>query len=172
MAYQNPTCPAPPHRLVPFVYVADVRTSLEFYGLLGFVTRSTLRDNDGRVNWAWAETPGPRKAQLMFSRTWRPIVPGHQDIFFYVYTLNLRTLRDHLLAHGVQDGGPAHASEPAAGEPPRTRTLFAVHHPPYMPQGEFRLHDPDGYCLLIGQLDEPVHGGAEPLCPPTPTIHP
>jgi hypothetical protein len=23
----------------------------------------------------------------------------------------------------------------------------------YMPAGELRIHDPDGYCLLVGQLD-------------------
>jgi hypothetical protein len=30
----------------------------------------------------------------------------------------------------------------------------AIEHPFYMPSGEFRLFDPDGYVLLVGQLDK------------------
>jgi hypothetical protein len=31
-----------------------------------------------------------------------------------------------------------------------------IEHPFYMPAGEFRTADPDGYVLLIGQLDAPA----------------
>lgn len=157
-------CPSPAHRLVPFVYVADVEATLAFYALLGFACRSILRDADGRASWAWAETTAAAlhrgRAQVMFSRAWRPIVPGNQDIFFYLHTLNLKFLREHLLANGVRDGGGPTAWETAPGVERATRTLFGIHHPVYMPGGEFRVHDPDGYCLMIGQLDEPVHGDA------------
>ena len=149
------------HRVVPFVYVADIEATLRFYALLGFEMRSILRDQDGRASWAWAETKrgGSRGvvAQLMFSRTWRPIVPGNQDMFFYMYTLDLHALRRHLLAHGVRDGGGPTDWETPEGAARATSTLFAIQHPPYMPAGEFRLHDPDGYCILVGQLDEPIH---------------
>lgn len=149
------------HRSVPFVYVADIETTLTFYALLGFETCEIMRDPDGRPNWAWVQTgPGGSRgvvAQLMFSRTWRPIVPGNQDMFLYMYTLNLQSLRRHLLAHGVRDGGgPTDWETPERG-PRLTNALFAIHHPPYMPAGEFRIHDPDGYCILVGQLDEPIH---------------
>ncbi len=150
------------HRCVPFVYVADIETSLAFYALLGFEAREIMRDPDGRPNWAWAETRqgGSRGslAQLMFSRSWRPIVPDHQDIFFYMYTLDLLALRQHLLAHGVRDGGGPTDWETPKGSPRAANTLFAIHHPAYMPSGEFRIHDPDAYCILLGQLDEPFHG--------------
>ncbi len=149
------------HRCVPFVYVADIEATLGFYALLGFESCEVLRDPDGRANWAWAQTPPGGScgvvAQIMFSRTWRPIVPAQQDMFFYMYTLDLRGLRSHLLAHGVRDGGGATAWDLPEGAPRAARTLFAIHHPPYMPAGEFRLHDPDGYCILVGELDEPVH---------------
>ncbi len=149
------------HRLVPFVYVAGIESTLAFYSLLGFAAREILRDADGRPNWAWVETrPGGTRgvvAQLMFSRTWRPIVPGQQDIFFYMYTLDLSALRRRLLSNGVNDGGGPTAWDLPEGTPRAARTLFAIHHPPYMPAGEMRVHDPDGYCILIGQLDEPIH---------------
>jgi hypothetical protein len=32
-------------------------------------------------------------------------------------------------------------------------TVSEVTYPPYMPKGEVRVDDPDGYCLLIGQED-------------------
>ena len=149
------------HRVVPFVYVTDIETTLRFYALLGVEMRSILRDPDGRSNWAWAETkPGGSRdiiAQLMFSRTWRPIVPGNQDMFFYMYTLDLLALRRHLLVNGVRDGGGPTDWETPEGASRATSTLFAIHHPSYMPAGEFRIHDPDGYCILVGQLDEPIH---------------
>ncbi|MCC6968685.1 MAG: hypothetical protein IT434_00550 [Phycisphaerales bacterium] len=149
------------HRSVPFIYVADIDATCAFYALLGFETLEILRDADGRPNWAWAQTKsgGSRSvvAQLMFSRTWRPILPGNQDIFLYMYSLDLPGLRRHLLDAGVRDGGDATAWDLPAGSPRAARTLFAIHHPPYMPAGEFRLHDPDGYCILVGELDEPVH---------------
>jgi len=31
--------------------------------------------------------------------------------------------------------------------------VSAITHPAYMPKGEVRVDDPDGYCLLIGQVD-------------------
>ena len=157
-------CPSPAHRLVPFMYVADVEATLAFYALLGFECRSILRDKDGCANWAWAETTSAAlhrgRAQVMFSRTGRPIVPGNQDIFFYLHSLNLKFLREHLLASGVKDGGAATVWEVPGGVERARRTLFGIQYPVYMPGGEFRVHDPDGYCVLIGQLDEPVHGDA------------
>lgn len=35
----------------------------------------------------------------------------------------------------------------------RVVTVSLITHPPYMPEGEFRIDDPDGYCLLVGQSD-------------------
>jgi hypothetical protein len=31
-----------------------------------------------------------------------------------------------------------------------------IHHPHYMPAGEIRVVDPDGYVLLVGQLGDLV----------------
>lgn len=29
--------------------------------------------------------------------------------------------------------------------------VFGLVHPKYMPAGEFHIHDPDGYSVLVGQ---------------------
>jgi hypothetical protein len=54
-----------------------------------------------------------------------------QAVLFYFYSPDLSALREHLLASGVQVSG--------------------ITYPEYMPKGEIRVEDPDGYVLLIGQ---------------------
>jgi len=54
-----------------------------------------------------------------------------QGIFLYLYTPDVNALYAELETAGLNPGG--------------------LHNPPYMPAGEFRLSDPDGYVLLIGQ---------------------
>ena len=34
------------------------------------------------------------------------------------------------------------------------RVVFEVYHPNHMKDGELRVADPDGYCLLVGQIAE------------------
>ena len=63
--------------------------------------------------------------------------------------------------------GTGGLGEPEGGLPPGERdpqrdfdrcpdrlAIFSLTRPFYMPNGEVRVHDPDGYCLLIGQLSE------------------
>jgi hypothetical protein len=50
---------------------------------------------------------------------------------FYLYSPDLIALREHLLAVGVK--------------------VLPITYPEYMPKGEIREEDPDGYVLLIGQ---------------------
>jgi hypothetical protein len=116
--------------LVPIAHVADVARSIEFYRQLGFETRSTL-EPDGQLVWAWLESG---KAHLMLSRSARPMNPGAQDVIFYLYAPDVAAYRADLEARGIKVG--------------------PVTYPPYMPEGEFRIDDPDGYCLLVGQSDE------------------
>jgi hypothetical protein len=111
-------------------HVADVARSIEFYRLLGFETRSTFAPEDKTV-WAWL-TNG--KAHLMVNLGNGPINSGEQAVLFYLYTSNVAAYRDELSTLGVKVG--------------------AITYPFYMPEGELRLEDPDGYVLLIGQSDE------------------
>jgi hypothetical protein len=116
--------------LVPIAHVADVARSIDFYRQLGFAVRNTLK-NDDQLVWAWLANG---KAHLMLSRSARPMNPGAQDVLFYLYAHDVDAYRAELAALGVKVG-------------PLT-------YPPYMPEGEFRIDDPDGYCLLVGQTDE------------------
>jgi hypothetical protein len=54
------------------------------------------------------------------------------------------------LAGGLRDAGTyTGAATPSDGP----RTVFAISHPSHMPAGELRIADPDGYVILIGQLN-------------------
>jgi hypothetical protein len=116
--------------LVPIAHVADVARAIAFYGQLGFETRSTLTPVDTLV-WAWLQNG---KAHLMLSRSARPMTPGEQSVLFYLYAADVVAYRNELAERGI--------------------TVSPITHPFYMPQGEFRIDDPDGYCLLVGQSDE------------------
>jgi hypothetical protein len=112
-------------RLIPFVHVADVQRSIDFYELLGFGVRDTY-EHDGRLDWAALTSV---QAQLMLARASAPVDPRQQAVLFYLYAADLDGLRDHLLASGV------HVGEIVDGSPG--------------PEREMRLADPDGYCLMI-----------------------
>ncbi|MGH2967954.1 MAG: VOC family protein [Solirubrobacteraceae bacterium] len=128
--------PAPPRvpvsNLVPFAHVADVERSVAFYRLLGFATRHTY-EPDGRLVWAFMEN---ERAALMLARAEAPIRAREQAVLFYLYARDLVGLRDHLVAHGVTPG-PGEITDGSPG-----------------PRQEMRVTDPDGYCLMIAQIDE------------------
>jgi predicted lactoylglutathione lyase len=108
-------------------HVEDVQRSIVFYARLGFETKITL-SSQGKLTWAWLRSG---KAHLMIVRSARPMNPDAQDVLFYLYAAAVAAYREHLAAQGVRVG--------------------PLSHPEYMLEGEFRIDDPDGYCLLIGQ---------------------
>jgi hypothetical protein len=55
-------------------------------------------------------------------------------VLFYLYALDLVGLRDHLVARGLTPG------EIVDGRPG--------------PRREMRVTDPDGYCLMVAQVDD------------------
>jgi ketosteroid isomerase-like protein/catechol 2,3-dioxygenase-like lactoylglutathione lyase family enzyme len=123
--------PAEPVRdLIPFVHVADVERSVAFYGLLGFVVTDTHRV-DGRLDWAALQSVG---AELMLALAGEPIHPGLQAVLFYLYAEDLRALQQHLRAHGVKVGAICDGSPG--------------------PRQEMRLRDPDGYVLMIAEIED------------------
>ena len=124
--------PAPPvvSGLVPFVHVADVERSVAFYALLGLEVRDTFAP----CGWlAWASV-GNEDAALMLAHASKPVEPDRQAVLFYLYARDLAGLREHLVAHGLTPG------EIVDGSPG--------------PRQELRLIDPDGYCLMIAQIDD------------------
>jgi hypothetical protein len=74
--------------LVPMAHVADVRKSIEFYQLLGFEVKNTF-EHEGQLQWAWLQNGG---AGLMLARSARPMNAGAQDILFYMYAPECRSL--------------------------------------------------------------------------------
>lgn len=122
--------PAPVRGLIPFVHVVDVQRSVAFYELLGFVVCNTYRA-ENRLDWAALESGG---AKLMLAHADEPVDPGQQGALFYLYADDLRALQQHLRGHGVKVGGICDGSPG--------------------PSQEMRLRDPDGYVLMIAQIED------------------
>ena len=120
--------------LVPMLHVADVERSAAFYRLLGFEIGNHVPPA-GPMHWAWMYAPGvpdwKRGPNLMLARSECAIEASTQGVLFYLYAADLPALRSALISKGVD-----------AGE---------IVYPEYLPNGEFRLQDPDGYTLMIGQ---------------------
>jgi hypothetical protein len=116
-----------PKNLVALAYVADVRASMAFYQLLGFEVGNTHAPHgESEPVWAAMERGS---AALMLSRSSGPIDPEQQGVLFYLYFDDIAGVHAALLEKGL-----------AVGE---------MSYPFYCPKGEFRLTDPDGYCLML-----------------------
>lgn len=145
---------------VPMVHVSDVDLSVEFYARLGFYCDSRFSDEAGKTYYAAIRT---QQAELMLVRASDQIDPAQQAVLFYMYCDDVQALRKHLRETGLPDAGVA-PSEPDYSEQ-RLRELqkatskdrfklaavFEISFPHYMQEGEVRIHDPDGYVILVGQ---------------------
>jgi ribosomal protein S18 acetylase RimI-like enzyme len=116
--------------LVPFVHVADIDRSLAFYGALGFAVCDAFPPA-GPPDWVSLES---RQARLMLARASEPVDPGAQAVLFYLYAPHLDGLRDHLIELG-HEPGPIVDGTPG-------------------PEREMRVTDPDGYSLMVAQVDD------------------
>ena len=114
--------------------MADVERSIEFYRLLGFEVGNSV-PKVGPRQWVWLYCPEAenwrRGANLMVNRSGRALNPSAQDVLFYLYASNLVALRNGLLEKNVK--------------------VSAISYPEYLPKGEFRMEDPDGYTLMVAQ---------------------
>ena len=116
--------------LIPFAHAADIDASVAFYERLGFEVRDTYRPGE-RLNWAFLQAG---HARLMLARADAPIAAAAQAVLFYLYSRDLFGLRERLLLAGtdvgeIRDGTPG-------------------------PRLEMRLEDPDGYVLMIAQIED------------------
>jgi hypothetical protein len=121
-------------RLVPFVRVVDVERSVGFYQHLGFIVEDVARYRDS-LSWASLQSEG---AEIMLEGTYGPSDPDRQRVEFYLYSHDLAALRDQLLRAGIEagqieDGSPG-------------------------PREEMRVTDPDGYVLMIAQIEQRKDG--------------
>ena len=117
--------------LVPMAHVADVAASIAWYEKLGFKAENTLVPQGRPMQWAYLRNGG---AQLMIVRSARPMNPGAQDVLFYLYAQGVAAYREKLISIGL--------------------TPSELSFPPYAKHGEFRIDDPDGYCLLVGDTEQ------------------
>jgi catechol 2,3-dioxygenase-like lactoylglutathione lyase family enzyme len=119
------------------IHVADVERSVNFYRLLGFEVGNKVPPT-GPMHWAWLYAPQAadwkRGPNLMLTRSPCAIDAESQEVLFYLYALDLKATRQALVTSGI-----------SAGE---------IGFPEYLPQGEFRVVDPDGYTLMIAQSGE------------------
>lgn len=114
--------------LVAYAHVADVQRSIDFYAYLGFSATEVTLDDDGVTVWALLASGSGR---LMVAQADAEIEPRAQTVLFYLFTPDVAALREELEREGVPVG--------------------EIDHPEYMPNGVFRMADPDGYVLLIAQ---------------------
>lgn len=137
MTDSSPTETAPITALVPMIHVLDMERSVEFYRLLGFEI-GNYQPRAGPMHWAWMYAPKApdwkRGPNLMLTRSECAIDVESQEVLFYLYAADLPALRQRLLGAGIK-----------AGE---------ISHPEYLPEGEFRVGDPDGYTLMIAQAGD------------------
>ena len=128
---------APISAVVPYLQVAEVERSVEFYRLLGFEV-GNRQPKEGKIGWAWLYQPGApdwkRGANLMLECAEEPIDAKAQRALLYLYAEDLEALHAQLRAAGVKVGNIAY--------------------PFYLPKCEFRTFDPDGYVVNIGQKFE------------------
>lgn len=116
--------------LVAFAHVADVERSAAFYAGLGFkVANTVVPEGHAAPVWAWLES---EKANLMVGLASGPVDASQQAVLFYLYFDDIKQTRATLVSLGY-----------ACGE---------IRYPFYMPGGEFRLEDPDGYVLMLAQI--------------------
>ena len=123
--------PEPLQRLVPLAHVASVPRSIAFYQKLGFSVIHSMSSAEfgAEPHWAFLKSGG---AELMIALATAPVDPEQQAILFYLYVNDIAAFHMELKNAGL--------------------LISEVTHPDHMPAGEFRTADPDGYCLLIGQL--------------------
>jgi catechol 2,3-dioxygenase-like lactoylglutathione lyase family enzyme len=112
-------------------HVTDVARSVAWYAKLGFVAEHSWTPEGQPMQWAHLRSGG---ADLMLVRSDRPMNPGAQDVLFYLYTEGVAAYRENLIAQGLTPG--------------------ELGFPFYAKHGEFRIDDPDGYCLLVGDTEQ------------------
>jgi hypothetical protein len=115
------------------VHVGNVQRSIDFYYHLGFVTVSVYKYR-GQPAWAELRSDG---AEVMVT-TGEAIDQAGQGVLFYLYSHDLAALREQLITAGISAG------EIVDGTPG--------------PRQEMRLTDPDGYVLMVAQI-EPAEAG-------------
>ena len=136
-AVAQPQSNAPIKALVPMIRVSDVERSATFYQLLSFQIGNYVPREASPMHWAWLYQPAAPNwktgANLMLVRG-ETKLEGEPPVVLYLYAADLIALRQQLIDGGIKVG--------------------SIVYPWYLPKGEFELHDPDGYTVMVGQSDD------------------
>jgi catechol 2,3-dioxygenase-like lactoylglutathione lyase family enzyme len=116
----------------PLMHVAEIERSIAFYRKLGFVVVDT--DRGEPLGWARLHCEG---GAVMLLRAEEPVDGAAQAVSLTMYTEDLPAMRAQLLAEGVE--------------------VPAIAYPEYLPKGEVRLRDPDGYGVGIVHWSDAEH---------------
>jgi hypothetical protein len=116
-----------PRNVAAMAHVKSVPRSIAFYEKLGFTVQSEFTP-DGSAEPSWASLACGAGC-LMLAVASEPVVPEQQAVLFYLYYDDIAAVHAALTAAGLEPG--------------------AISYPFYCPKGEFRLIDPDGYCLML-----------------------
>jgi hypothetical protein len=98
--------------------------------LLGFEALSIGKHDNGHCFWAHVRSG---KAHLMFAADHESVGVKESTVVLYLYANDLVKLRQELLTKSVK--------------------VSEISYPGYMPKGEVCLEDPDGYTVLVGQIE-------------------
>jgi len=122
---------------VPVVYVTDIGTSARFYELLGLACQ--IRGEDGEWRWAYLKC-GDVGLLLASGVSVLSADPG--PVLLYLRTDDISQIENAL-----KDGG-----------------MHVEHlgYPDHAPGGELKVVDPDGHCLMIGQITGVPPEGRQP----------
>ena len=122
-----PSMTQPPRSIVAMAHVRDVPRSIAFYEQLGLVVTGS-HTPEGFTDPVWAHLSSGN-AHLMLAVASDPVGPHEQAVLFYLYFDDILATHAALREKGF-----------AVGD---------VSYPFYCPKGEFRLTDPEGYCLML-----------------------
>src|SRR3954470_4342955 len=117
--------------LVPFVHVTNLKALLDFYEQLGFHVTARHPTTTPEPTWVSLEAGG---ASLMLQEADEAVPTDAQGVLFYMFARDLWGLRDRLRAAGI-DAGEIRDGRPG-------------------PNAEMHLADPDGYVVMVAQIDE------------------
>ncbi|APU17775.1 MULTISPECIES: VOC family protein [Actinoalloteichus] len=111
---------------ISYAHVRDLGCSIDFYQTVGLPLAESV-ERAGRTVWALL---GTGAARLMLAQADERVDHRRQGVLFYLYVTGAAELHRRLVDAGL---------DPAP-----------ITYPEHMPAGEFRLADPDGYVLLLG----------------------
>ena len=117
------------------LHVRNVQRSIDFYRLVGL----RLIDVEGcdAPGWARLHCEDGWAIMLLLAEEPENIDPEKQAIMLVLYTADLPSFREHMIASGV--------------------AMPKIECPPWMPSGHMLFRDPDGYRVAVNHWSDKEH---------------